>query len=151
MRPLAALVLLLVAGCDSADSIAAVDQEASVAVTSEAQLVAAQAAWRASGIADYTFEYVLECFCAPGERVTVRSGRAVRTTRGDVAEARTIDRLFDEALSSLRTAESAEMYEARVRLSAGTPQIPILLEEGTTDPRIADGFSRLVVTGFERR
>lgn len=83
--------------------------------------------------------------------MTVRNGRAVRTTRRDLAEAQTIDDLFDDALREVRYAATAEMYEAEVRLSTGSPQIPVLIEAGTTDPGIADGFVRLVVTGFEAR
>lgn len=140
-----------VGGCDSTDTLAALDPDASVAVTSEAQPVAAQAAWEASGVDDYEFVYELRCYCSPGERVVVRGGRAVRTTRRDLAEARTIDDLFDDALRDLRYAATAEQWAAEVRLSTGRPQIPVLIHSGTTNLGIADGFTRLVVTGFETR
>lgn len=146
-----AALLLFVAGCDTTDTLAVVDVESSVAVTSEAQLVAAKTAWVASGVDDYEYAYDLRCFCAPGERVTVRNGRAVRTTRRDLADAQTIDDLFDQALDQFRAAATSERYAAEVRLSADVPQIPVLIAAGPTDPGIADGDVRLVVTGFEVR
>lgn len=146
------MLLLLVAGCDSVNPVAAVDPEASVAVATSADLAVAWQAWRTSGIDSYEVAAELSCECAGGDRVTVRDGQVVRTHRRDREDALTIDRIYFMALRALEQAEARPAdVETRVRLSAGRPQIPVLVATGVTDPRVADGGYRLTVPGFEAR
>lgn len=151
-RLAAAVLLLLVAGCDSVDPIEAVNPEASVAVATAADLAAAFEAWRASDVDRYEVATELSCECAGGDRVAVRDGQVVRTRRRDRADALTVDRIYAMALQALEQAEARPAsIETRVRLSAGRPQIPVFIATGTTDPRVADGGYVLTVTGFEAR
>lgn len=139
------LALLLVAGCDSFGDVAAVD--AGTRVSSVAELAAAQAAWDADGPADYRLAYDLACLCAGGDRVTVRNGRVASAARLDVRDALTVDDLFAQAREVF-----AEGRTGEVRLSAGTPRIPVLISlQAVFDPDapVADEPSRLTVTGFE--
>ena len=146
---LAAAVLLLVAGCDGSDALAGV--EAGAAPVTPEQLADARRAWEASGITDYDLEYAFECFCPRGDLVRVRAGRVVSTAQDRVSEAQTVDDLFDTAEQALADAATRDMYAAEVRLAARGPRVPAVIEYGTTDPSIADGFARIVVRGFEAR
>ncbi len=140
------LALLLVGGCDSA--LAPVDASAGVTVTSEAELLAAQAAWQAARPAFYRYTYTQSCEeCASGDRVGVRAGLVVETTFTSAEDARTLDDLFETAREAF-----AEGYTGEVRLSETPPRFPVYVRIGLSEPEeFPTSYSGLyiTVTGFE--
>lgn len=152
MRAVAlATVLLFLAGCDNAsDGLPPVDAAAGVLVTTEADLLAAQAAWEAMRPAAYRYAYTTYCEeCSSGDIVGVRDGRVVETRAYDAESAQTLDDLFETARGAFRPGFGGE-----IRLSQTTPRFPVLVRIGRTEPEpfpTSDVGLIVTVTGFEVR
>ncbi len=148
MRTLATLALVLaLAGCDTgADAPAPV--EAGAAVTTEAELLAAQAAWQAARPVHYRYAYTLACEeCSAGNVVTVRGGHVVATASGSLESGQTLDDLFETARGAFRPG-----YGGEIRLSQTVPRFPVLVRIGLTEPEeFPTSYSglRVTVTGYE--
>ncbi|HEX8298682.1 MAG TPA: hypothetical protein VF594_05915 [Rubricoccaceae bacterium] len=145
-RLAAVLVLAALAGCDSA--LAPLDASAGVAVASEAELLAAQAAWQAARPAFYRYAYSQYCEeCPSGDQVGVRGGRVVETTFIEAASARTLDDLFETARGVFRPG-----YGGEIRLSQTEPRFPVYVRVGRTTPEefpTSDVGLIVTVTAYE--
>lgn len=134
---IAAFVLL--AGCDS---LAPVDPDAGVPVTSGAALTAAWEAWDAAEPETYRLRYEMACECFGGATVRVREGRVVSAEGPGASEPKTVGDLFAHAREVLDAGEGS------VRLSSTAPRFPVFLDVNP-DGQTVDGGFRLTVTGYE--